>query len=89
MARAMLKYVFAALLALLYAQAFVPTPRTTAAIVIVWESEAEQQAPCDARPVRAPRRHAPPAIPYVSRFAPGPNIPALFQRPPPAVLFFS
>jgi hypothetical protein len=53
MARAAAKYVFAALLALLSTQAAVPSVRVVTAIEIVCRTEAEQQAPREARRIRA------------------------------------
>ena len=88
MARAALKYVFAALLTLLSAQAVVPCPRVIAAIEIVWGTEAEQQPAQEttsAPPVIQARRSA---LPYASRTRPEPDSAVLFQRPPPAGSLF-
>jgi hypothetical protein len=83
MARAVMKYAFAALLALLSTQAVALSVRVATAIEVVYSNEAEQQAPREARRVlvNAPIRQATPA--YVSRTRPEPYTPALFQRPPP------
>jgi hypothetical protein len=84
MARAAAKYVFAALLALLSTQAGVPSLRVVTAIEIVCSTEAEQQAPREARRIRAEVQVRQPAATYVSRTRPEPDAALLFQRPPPA-----
>jgi hypothetical protein len=83
MARAVAKYVFAALLALLSAQAVVPSVRVVTGIEITWRTEAHQQAPRQARRIRADVQAALPAPAYVSRTRPEPDAAILFQRPPP------
>ena len=88
MARAILKYTFAALLALLSTQAVTPQTRVCAAIELVCSQQAEEHAPRKARAswvaplVRQITRG------YISRTRPEPAAAALFQRPPPS-LFFS
>jgi hypothetical protein len=89
MARAVAKYVFAAMLALLSTQAAVPSVRVVAGIEIVWSSEAEQQTPREARRIRVDIRAAQTAPAYVSRTGPEPDAAILFQRPPPTASLFS
>lgn len=88
MARAVAKYVFAALLALLSTQA-APSLRVVGAAEIVWCAQAEQQAPREARPIRAHVPAGRPASAYVSRTRPEPDAAVLFQRPPPTPFLFS
>ena len=85
MARAAMKYVFAAMLAFLSTQAVVPCPRILAAIEIVCRTGAEAEQRTPREPGRIPAvRHRPPAAPaYASRTRPEPDAAALFQRPPP------
>src|ERR1039457_5692138 len=80
MARAVAKYVFAALLALLSTQAAVPSVRLVAGIEIVWCTEAEQQTPREARLIRADIQAGQPVPTYVSRTRPEPDAAVLFQR---------
>jgi hypothetical protein len=89
MARAALQYGFAALLALLSAQATVPSAHAVAAIEIVCRSEAQQQLPSEARHIRAdvPVRQS--ALAYASRTRPEPAAAVLFQRPSPPPSLFS
>ena len=88
MARAVLKYAFAALLALLTTQAVVPVARAAAAIEFVYTTEAEQQDLQGTRPGQQdPAPHIEPA--YISRTRPEPDAADLFQRPPPAGSLFS
>ncbi|MGA2135484.1 MAG: hypothetical protein ABSH50_24610 [Bryobacteraceae bacterium] len=89
MAQAALKYVFAALLALLSAQAVAPSLRVVTTIEIVWRAEADQQAPQAARTIRKPAAALPAAPSYTSRVRPEPDAAVLFQRPPPATSLFS
>ncbi len=91
MARLALQYVFAALLALLSAQAVVPSVRVVATIEIVChpEAEAEQEIPRKARLVPADAPVRPSAVTYVSRTQPEPDASVLFQRPPPVSSLFS
>ena len=89
MARAAVKYVFAALLALLSTQAGVPSVRVVTAIAIVCSTEAEQQAPREARRARAGIAVRQPAATYLSLTRPEPDAAILFQRPPPTPFLFS
>ncbi len=93
MAREVMKYAFAALLALLSTQAVVPSVRVAAAIEMVYSVQLEhgdhKQTPRETRRTRAEvriRRNAPA---YVSRTRPEPYTSALFQRPPPPSSLFS
>ncbi len=86
MARAVMKYAFAALLALLSTQAVMPSARAVAAIEMACGSETEKQTPREARRIRADAPGRQDAPVYVSRTRPEPDTAALFQRPPP--LFF-
>lgn len=89
MARTVLKYVFAALLALLCTQAVAPTPRIGAGIEIVCSIGTEQQALQDAVRHRRELQVRRVLSWYASRTQPEPTTVALFQRPPPAVPLFS
>jgi hypothetical protein len=89
MARAVAKHVFAALLALLSAQAAVPSVRFVAAIEIVCCTEAEQQIPREARRTCADVSVSEPAPAYVSLAQSEPDTAVLFQRPPPTRSLFS
>jgi hypothetical protein len=82
-----MEHVFAALLALLSAQAAVPSVRVVAAIVCC--TEAEQQTPREARRARAEVQVREPAPAYVSLAKPEPDTAVLFQRPPPALSLFA
>jgi hypothetical protein len=88
-----MKCAFAALLAVLSAQAVVPSVRVVAAIEIVCganlEHRTEKQTPREARLIRADSRVRRNAPAYVSRIRPEPDTAALFQRPPPSTSFFS
>jgi len=89
MARAVAKYVFAALLALLSTQAAVPSVRVVAAIEIVYCTEAEQQTPRDVQRIWAYLPVRQPEAMYVSPARPEPGATVLFQRPPPTPSLFS
>jgi hypothetical protein len=89
MARAVAKYVFAALLALLSTQAAAPSLRVVGAAEIVWCAQAEQQAPREDRGIRMALPATQPALLYVSRTRPEPDAAVLFQRPPPTPFLFS
>jgi len=89
MARAVAKYVFAALLALLSTQAAVPSLRVVGAAEIVWCAKAEQQVPREARRIRPQIPVGRPAPAYTSRTKPEPAGAGLFQRPPPTLFLFS
>jgi hypothetical protein len=89
MARAVAKYVFAALLALLSTQAVVPSVRVVTASEIAWCTEAEQQTPGEVRRFRADLQVRQPAPIYLSRTRPEPAAAILFQRPPPLPSLFS
>jgi len=84
-----MEHVFAALLALLSAQAAVPSVRFVAAFEIVCCTEAEQQTPREARRTRADVQVREPAPAYVSLAKPEPDTAVLFQRPPPALPLFA
>jgi hypothetical protein len=93
MARAVLKYAFVALLALLSAQAAVPFVRVVASIQILCskgtEHADEKQTPQEARRIQANARVLQSAPAFVSRTRPEPDTAALFQRPPPLSFLFS
>jgi len=89
MARAVVKHVFAAMLALLSAQAAVPSVRIAATIEIVCCTEAEQQTPWEQRRACANVQVNEPAPAYVSLAQPEPDTAVLFQRPPPAPSLFA
>jgi hypothetical protein len=88
-----MKYAFAALLALLSAQAVVPSVRVVAAIEMVCginlEDRTEKHTPRDARRIRADAQVLQSAPMYVSWTGPEPDIDVLFQRPPPRSSLFS
>lgn len=88
MARAVLKYTFAAVLALLSVQAGVPFTHVVAGIEIVCCTEAEQQSPREAPSVRPQTPNQQPVLPYASRTPPEPDGAVLFQRPPPSPSLF-
>jgi hypothetical protein len=88
MARAAVRLVFAAMLALLSMQAAVPSVRIAAAVETVWV-RAEQQAPRVVRRLRKVVRVRPSAPAYQSFVASQPDIVLSFQLPPPAFLFAS
>ncbi|MGO4884357.1 MAG: hypothetical protein ACLP59_26580 [Bryobacteraceae bacterium] len=88
MARAVAQYVFAALLALLSAQAGLPSVRVVTAIEISYCAETVQEIPREARKRRAHVRLPQTAPAYVSRIRPEPAAAALFQRPPPRPSLF-
>jgi hypothetical protein len=88
MARSVAQYVFAALLALLSAQAAMPSAHVVAT-GIAWCAESDQEKTSDeVQPIRAARRDPRPISSYRSRTKPEPEFAALFQRPPPAVFLF-
>jgi hypothetical protein len=89
MARAVMKYAFAALLALLSTQALLPSFRVAAAIEIVCSKEAEKRTPRETRSIQADAKVRQDAPAYVSRTRPAPDTAALFQRPPPLSSLFS
>ncbi len=88
-ARAVLQYTFAALLALLSTQAVVPSARGTAAIEIVCWAEAEQQTPRKTQRISPEVQVRQPAPAYASRTKPEPDAACLFQRPPPSLSLLS
>jgi hypothetical protein len=88
MARAAAQFVFAALLALLSAQAAVPSSRIVAAAEIVWCADTEQQPVEEIRAPEPVRRAQPSPAAYRSRVKPAPEAIVLFQRPPPSPSFF-
>jgi hypothetical protein len=83
MARAVLKYAFAALLAFLSTQAVVPSPPIKAGIEFVCSTKAEQQITQEARGIRPAIRVRQTAPPYTSRTKSEPDAAVLFERPPP------
>jgi hypothetical protein len=87
--RALLQYVFAALLALFSTLVGVPSARVVSETAIVWCAEAEQQMPRELRTIRARWQVRPPSPAYVSLTKPEPDAAVLFQRPPPAPSLFS
>jgi hypothetical protein len=89
MARAVVRYAFIALLALLSTQGVVPSVRVLVGFEVVCSAEAEQQTPRKSYPIRtaAPTRQSAPY--YVSRNRPEPDTTALFQRPPPIRSLFA
>ena len=89
MARAIMKYAFAALLALLSTQAVARSLRIAAAIEVVRCKETEQQTPRETQRIWAEVQVRQNAAAYVSRTKPEPDTAALFQRPPPFSFLFS
>jgi hypothetical protein len=93
MARAVMKYAFAALLGLLSTQAVAPFVRVVASIEIVYSKETrrtdERQTPQQARRVRADVKVLRSARACASRTKPEPDTAALFQCPPPLSSPFS
>ncbi len=88
MARAAAQYVFAALLALLSAQAAVPSRHVESTAKIVWCAETEQQAIEQVRRVRTTQTAPPAVVEYTSHITVPPDAAVLFQRPPPASSLF-
>jgi len=89
MAQAVAKCLFAALLAMLSAQAVVPRTRIATDIEAVCHTDTKQQSP---RVVTGAPTDLEPRSPlpvYTSRTQAGPDIAALFQRPPPNFFFVS
>jgi hypothetical protein len=87
-ARAALKYVFVAVLALFSVQVVAPV-RVVTTIEFTYRNEAKQKAPravCTPRSEERVRLSAPG---YESRTRPEPFLAALFQRPPPLSPLFS
>ncbi len=89
MAQAVVKYVFAALLALVSTQPFVSSARLQAVAEIAWSAAAERQATQDSTGVHRQRHPLPAAPKYVSRLRPEPDSTAHFQRPPPNSSLFA
>ena len=89
MAQLALQYVFAALLALLFTQAVVPSVCVRTTIEIVCRSEEEQQIALETRRIPADMPLPQPVLTYVSRIRPEPFAAILFQRPPPQTSLFS
>jgi hypothetical protein len=79
-----MKCAFVALLALLSAQAGVPSARVVTAIEMVCANEAKEQTPQETRRSGAGVRVLQSAPAYASRIRPEPDTAALFQRPPPS-----
>jgi hypothetical protein len=88
MARAVAQYVFAALLALLSAQAAVPSRHLESPARIVWCAETEQQATEQVRRGRTGQAASPAVAEYTSHISAPPDAAVLFQRPPPAISLF-
>jgi hypothetical protein len=89
MARAVLKYAFAALLAFLSTQAVVPSPSIKAGIEFVCSAKAERQVIEEGRVVRPTIRVRQTAPSYTSRAKSEPDAAVLFERPPPTFSLFS
>jgi hypothetical protein len=89
MARAMVKYIFVALLAVVSAHEVVPSTRVVTPTVIVCHAAEEQPIYSEIRAVHPDRRRQPLPPLYMSRIRSGPVATDLFQRPPPASPFFS
>lgn len=85
-----MKYVLAALLALLTTQAVVvPPARVADRMEIVCSSRAEQQAPQEAARLRR-RTEIRQGVPvYASWIKPQPDAAVLFERPPPTFSLFA
>jgi len=83
MARAAVKLVFAALLALLATQSAMPSARFSASIEVVASIAAEQQSPAESAPPRARRTVLSAAPSYASPAVPEPDTTQQFQLPPP------
>jgi hypothetical protein len=88
-ARAVARYVVAALLALLYTQTAVPCVRLQSAAEIIWCSESERQTSPERVTRRVYERRELGQVAYESRMLPPPDSAVLFQRPPPLSSFFS
>jgi hypothetical protein len=84
MAQAVAKCLFAALLAMLSAQAVVPRTRVSTHIEAVGRTETQQQLPRAVTSARSKLRLQSPTPAYTSRAQAAPDIAILFQRPPPA-----
>jgi hypothetical protein len=89
MARAVTKYVFAAVLALLSTQAVVPSVRVVPAIEIVCGINLDQQTPQDAPRIQTHTQARQPVPMYLLRVRPQLDAPNLFQRPPPRPSLFA
>ena len=83
MARVIVKCVFAALLALVSAQAVVPSTRTLAPIEAVCGALRKQSIPSESTRTQRDARVQQPAPAYSSRTTPVPDIAVLLPRPPP------
>ena len=91
MARAIVKYTFVALLALLSTQTVPPTSRSVATIEFIYRACTEQQeaAPRDGRQTRIEPDGPQPAASYVTLPRPEPSTVVLAQRPPPTHFLFT
>ena len=89
MARAIVQYIFVALLAVVSAHEVVPSTRVVTPAVIVCRAGEKQPIHSEIRTVQPDRRRQPLPPLYVSRTRSGPVATDLFQRPPPASPFFS
>jgi hypothetical protein len=89
MARAVTKYVFAALLALLSTQAVVPSVRVAPGIEVVCGIDLEQQTPRHAPRIQTHTQARQPVPMYLLRVRPQLDAPNLFQRPPPRPFLFA
>ncbi|HWD99100.1 MAG TPA: hypothetical protein VG345_08690 [Bryobacteraceae bacterium] len=89
MARAALRCVFAALVAVLMAQAAAPSTRVVTTIEIVWTAGIEQQAPQKLVSVRTNHAVRRESSSYVSQTRLAPDLNDLFQRPPPSASPFA
>jgi hypothetical protein len=89
MARAIVKYIFVALLAVVSVHEAAPSTRVITPAVIVCRASEKQPIYSEIRTVQPDRRRQPLPPLYVSRISSGPVATNLFQRPPPASRFFS
>ncbi len=89
MARAVVQFTFAALLALLSMHGVVSSPQVIRPSIVVFSAAVKRQVSRETRPAVRVRRVPLIASSYVSRSRPEPDGTALFQRPPPVFLFFS
>ena len=89
MARTAIRLVFVAMLALLAAQAAVPSLRVAAVFEQTERAEARQQTPVVSPKVIETASVRPTGLPYVSLAKPAPDAILFFQLPPPATPYIS